>query len=75
MLSVRQPTLVKLVVTVNRNGCKEMVDKFAHACHKRFDTVEEAEAFLEEYEEAEGLKRRACSSADLEDMMRRLRMD
>jgi viroplasmin and RNaseH domain-containing protein len=49
MLSVRQPTLVKLVVTVNRNGCKEMVDKFAHACHRRFDTVEEAKAFLEEY--------------------------
>jgi hypothetical protein len=36
-----------------------MVDKSVYACYKRYNTLEGARAFLEEYEEAEHLKRRA----------------
>jgi hypothetical protein len=65
------------LVTTNSNKTKPNIEKFPDACHKRFDTLEEAQEFIAEYQEARRcMDRREVSEGDaLENMMSRLRLD
>jgi viroplasmin and RNaseH domain-containing protein len=72
MLSVSLiPMTTHVVVTLFSGETKEKVDHFSNACYKRFDTLEQAEAFIINYGEAIKL-RDILQSESLEDLMQRL---
>jgi viroplasmin and RNaseH domain-containing protein len=61
---------------MNRNEVKEEVDKYPHACHKRFRTLEEAQEFIAQYETARrGVDEQVIwQSHALEDMLQGLNL-
>jgi hypothetical protein len=75
MLSVRLLSITThVVVTCFSNETKEKFNHFSHACYKRFDTLEQAQAFIINYDKAIKLLD-VLQSEPLEDLMQRLRMN
>jgi viroplasmin and RNaseH domain-containing protein len=66
-----------VVITCVRNATKERVQSFSHACHKRFSTLEQAQAFITNYDEAKQCLtlRETSQSEPLENLMQLLSID